>query len=342
MPIKKILDRVPGGLMLIPLFCGALVQTFIPSVPGFLGSFTNGLATGVVPMLAVWFVCLGATIKLKSTGLVLRKSGTLLVTKLAVAWLVGFAFSRLIPGGSITTGVLAGLSVLAVVAAMDMTNTGLYAALMNQYGSEEEAGAFVLMNVESGPLITLLVLGSTGMAVVQWQVFVGLLLPFILGYVLGNLDPRMREFLGGAVQPLIPFFAFALGFGINLNVIFKTGLLGIGLGLAVIVITGIPLILTDIFIGKGRGTAGIAASSTAGAAVATPQLVATMLPQFKPDAAAATALVATSLIVTSLVVPVITSLWAKHAGRLPLVGKRALPLEEKPTEEMAVEAVEPV
>lgn len=335
MPIKQFLDKVPGGLMLIPLFLGALVQTFIPSVPGELGSFSDGLATGAVPILAVWFVCLGATIRLKSTGVVLRKSGTLLLTKFAVAWLVGFAFSRLIPGGSITTGIFAGLSVLAVVAAMDMTNTGLYAALMHQYGDEEEAGAFVLMNIESGPLLTLLVLGSTGMATLHWQTLLGLVLPFLIGYVIGNVDPKMREFLGSAVQPLIPFFAFALGFGIDLRVIGETGLLGIGLGLGVIVITGIPLILCDIFIGRGTGTAGIAAASTAGAAVATPQLVAEVLPKFRPEAGAATALVATSLIVTSLVVPVLTSAWAKNAYRIPLartrVRKRAACLSQDPT-----------
>ncbi|OYN97401.1 2-keto-3-deoxygluconate transporter [Enemella evansiae] len=322
MPIKQTLDRIPGGLMLVPLFLGALVNTLVPWGPKYLGSFTNGLATGTVPILAVWFVCLGATIRLKSTGVVLRKSGTLLLTKLAVAWLVAFIFSRVIPGGYITTGVLAGLSTLALVAAMDMTNTGLYASLMKQYGTDEEAGAFVLMNLESGPLMTLIILGSTGLATFEPQVLVGLILPFLLGYALGNLDPRMRDFLGAAVQPLIPFFAFALGCGIKLTVLLDTGLLGIALGLGVIVVTGIPLILCDIFIGRGNGTAGLAASSTAGAAVATPQLVAAVVPSFAPMAGPATALVATSLIVTSLVVPVITALYARNAHRIPLARRR--------------------
>jgi 2-keto-3-deoxygluconate permease len=49
---------------------------------------------------------------------------------------------------------------------------------------------------------------------------------------------------------LIPFFGFALGNTINLNVILDTGLLGIVLGVAVIVITGIPLIIADRVIGE--------------------------------------------------------------------------------------------
>lgn len=96
----------------------------------------------------------------------------------------------------------------------------------------------------------------------------------------------------------------------------ETGLLGIMLGVAVIIITGIPLILADRLIGGGDGTAGVAASSTAGAAVATPVLIAEMLPQFKAVAPAATALVATSVIVTSVLVPIITALYSKRVKRM--------------------------
>jgi len=77
-------------------------------------------------------------------------------------------------------------------------------------------------------------------------------------------------------------------------------------------VTGIPLILADIFIGGGDGTAGIAASSSAGAAVATPILIAEMVPKFKAEAPAATALVAVSVIVTSILVPILTAMWSRH------------------------------
>ncbi|WP_106478870.1 2-keto-3-deoxygluconate transporter [Phytohalomonas tamaricis] len=312
MQIKKTIDRIPGGMMLIPLFLGALCHTFFADAGSYFGSFTNGLITGTVPILAVWFFCMGAGIDLRATGTVLRKSGVLVVTKIAVAWLVAIIASRMIAGGHIETGLLAGLSVLALVASMDMTNGGLYASIMQQYGSKEEAGAFVLMSLESGPLMTMLILGGTGVAVFEPQLFVGAVLPFIAGFALGNLDPELREMFGKATHTLIPFFGFALGNTINLQVIGQTGLLGIGLGLAVIVITGIPLILADKFLGGGNGTAGIAASSTAGAAVATPTLIAQMQPEFAPVAPAATALVATSVIVTSIVVPIITAMWAKR------------------------------
>ncbi|WP_235399426.1 2-keto-3-deoxygluconate transporter [Escherichia coli] len=322
MQIKRSIEKIPGGMMLVPLFLGALCHTFSPGAGKYFGSFTNGMITGTVPILAVWFFCMGASIKLSATGTVLRKSGTLVVTKIAVAWVVAAIASRIIPEHGVEVGFFAGLSTLAP--AMDMTNGGLYASIMQQYGTKEEAGAFVLMSLESGPLMTMIILGTAGIASFEPHVFVGAVLPFLVGFALGNLDPELREFFSKAVQTLIPFFAFALGNTIDLTVIAQTGLLGILLGVAVIIVTGIPLIIADKLIGGGDGTAGIAASSSAGAAVATPVLIAEMVPAFKPMAPAATSLVATAVIVTSILVPILTSIWSRkvkaRAAKIEILG----------------------
>lgn len=312
MKIMKTLNKIPGGLMLVPLFLGALIHTFAPGSGEYFGSFTNGLMTGTVPILAVWFFCMGTGINIKATGTVLRKSGTLVLTKIAVAWVVAVIASSFIPVDGIQTGIFAGFSVLALIAAMDMTNGGLYASIMQQYGSKEEAGAFVLMSIESGPLVTMLILGSTGVAAFEPHVFVGAVLPFLVGFLLGNLDSDVRDFFSRASHVMIPFFGFALGNAIDLKVILQTGLGGVILGVLVIIVTGIPLMLADKFIGGGNGTAGLAASSTAGAAVANPMIIATMKPEFLPIAQSATALVAASVIVTSILVPILTAYWAKY------------------------------
>ena len=314
MRILQAVKRVPGGLMLVPLLIGALCHTFTPEAGKYFGSFTNGLITGTVPILSVWFFCMGASINYKNAGLVLRKSGTIVVTKIIVAWIVGFICVLFMPKGMIQTGFFAGLSTLAIVTSMDMTNGGLYASLMQQYGTKEEAGAFVLTSIESGPLVTMMILGSTGAAYFEPHLFVGAVLPFIIGFILGNLDPDLRDFFSPAGTIMIPFFAFALGNTINLAVLGQTGLLGILLGLGVIVVTGIPLILADKIIGGGHGGAGLAASSTAGAAVTNPLIVGQMIPEFQPIVPAATALVATSVVVTSIVVPIITAFWCKRFG----------------------------
>ncbi|MDR3433701.1 MAG: 2-keto-3-deoxygluconate transporter [Rouxiella aceris] len=321
MQIKRAIEKIPGGMMLVPLFIGAICHTFAPEAGKYFGSFSNGLISGTVPILAVWFFCMGASIKLSATGTVLRKSGTLVITKIAVAWVVAALASKFIPAHGVEIGFFAGVSTLALVASMDMTNGGLYASIMQQYGTKEEAGAFVLMSLESGPLMTMIILGTAGIASFEPHVFVGAVLPFLVGFALGNLDPELREFFGKAVQTLIPFFAFALGNTINLSVIAQTGALGVLLGVAVIIVTGIPLILADKFIGGGDGTAGLAASSSAGAAVATPVLIAEMVPEFKAVAPAATALVATSVIVTSILVPILTAMWSRRIKNRAIRGK---------------------
>lgn len=155
--------------------------------------------------------CMGASIDVRATGTVLRKSGTLVLTKIAVAWVVAIIASRLLPVGGVESGLFAGLSVLALISAMDMTNGGLYASIMQQYGSKEEAGAFVLMSLESGPLVTMLILGSTGLAVFEPQTFVGAVLPFLVGFMLGNLDHDFRKYFGNATQALIPFLDLRWG-----------------------------------------------------------------------------------------------------------------------------------
>lgn len=312
MNIKKTMERVPGGMMIVPLFIGAVINTLAPDSAEYYGGFTKGIMTGVLPILAVWFFCIGASINLSSTGIVLRKSGTLVITKIATAWGVAFIATALLPEHGIQTGLFAGLSTLALVSAMDMTNGGLYASLMNQYGSKEESGAFVLMSLESGPLMTMLILGSVGVATFELHHFIGALLPFLAGFILGNLDVNLREFFGRASTIMIPFVGFALGNTINLTVLFDTGLLGVLLAVAVIVITGIPLIFADRWIGKGNGTAGVAASSTAGAAIANPAAIAAIQPQFAIAAQSATALIATSVIVTSVLVPILTSMYNKR------------------------------
>ena len=317
MKIKAKIERIPGGMMLVPLVLGAILNTLAPDTGAYFGGFTKGMITGTVPILAVWFFCIGASINLRATGTVLRKSGTLVITKIAVAWAVAMICAMFIPENGIQTGFFAGLSVLAIVSAMDMTNGGLYASLMNQYGTKEE----------SGPLMTMLILGSAGLASFEPHHFVGAILPFLVGFALGNLDRDLRDFFSKATPVLIPFFGFALGNTINLKVILDTGLLGIVLGVAVIVITGIPLIIADRVIGGGNGTAGVAASSAAGAAVANPVIIAQINPAFEPVAASATALVAASVIVTAILVPIITALYAKRYGNM----QETLP-EPKPIE----------
>ncbi|GHH86080.1 2-keto-3-deoxygluconate permease [Streptomyces sulfonofaciens] len=314
-PIKKSLERVPGGMMLVPLLVGAVINTVHQGTGEFFGSFTGALFSGSLTILAVFYVCMGATIELRTTPYVLRKGGALLLVKVLMAVVVGVVLGHFLGEGPVSGGAFAGLSTLAVVAALNDTNGGLYMALMGQFGKAKDAAAYSLMSLESGPFLTMVTLGVAGLSSFPWQTMLGAILPLIVGMVLGNLDPQMRTFLGAAVPVCIPFFGFALGAGINLSAVWTAGLLGLGLGLFVLVFSGATLFATDRLIG-GNGLAGLAAASTAGNAAAVPALVAAANPAYKQAADKATVLVAASVVVTSLLVPVVTAAYHRRLQRL--------------------------
>jgi 2-keto-3-deoxygluconate permease len=313
-PIKRSIERVPGGMMIVPLLIGAVIHTVNPGTGDFFGSFTGALFTGALPILAVFYVCMGSTITLQTTPYILKKGGTLFATKVAVAVVVGLILGHFLGEGPISGGMFAGLSTLAVVAALNDTNGGLYMALMGQFGRPQDVGAYSIMSIESGPFLTMVTLGVAGLSAFPWQALLGAVIPLIAGIILGNLDEDLRKFLGAAVPVMIPFFAFALGAGIDLSNVWKSGLIGIGLGVFVLVVTGTFLFTTDKLTG-GTGVAGLAAASTAGNAAAVPAIVASVNPAYKAAAGQATILVAASVVVTSILVPFVTAGWAARVRR---------------------------
>lgn len=314
MKIKATIERLPGGMMIVPLMTGCLVANIAPGTPKFFGSFTGALFTGALPILAVFYVCMGATISIETTPYIIRKGGVLLAAKMLCGIVAGIVLGHFLGEKPVNSGFFAGLSALAVVAAINDTNGGLYMALMGQYGQPRDVGAYSLMSLESGPFLTMLTLGVAGLSAFPWPTLAGAILPLAAGMVLGNLDRDLREFFGRAVPVLIPFFAFALGAGIDLKSVWQSGLLGLALGLLVVVVSGLILVLADRLSG-GTGVAGLSAATTAGNAAAVPALVAAANPAYTEAAKQATILVSASVVVTAIVVPFLVAWWAARQAR---------------------------
>jgi 2-keto-3-deoxygluconate permease len=309
--IKRSLERIPGGMMVVPMAAGAVLATVAPGAGSFFGSFTGALWSGALPILAVFYVCLGATLPLESLPTVVRRGGLLLAGKTLAGVVAGLVLGHFLGERPVTEGFFAGVSALAVVAAINDTNGGLYVALMQHYGRAEDGAAYCLMSLESGPFLTMVTLGVTGLATFPWPTLVGAILPLGVGIVLGNLDHELREFLGRAAPALVPFFAFALGSTLDLHRVWRAGMLGVLLGLAVLLVSGSLLFLADRVAG-GTGLSGLAAASTAGNAAAVPALVAGANPAYAEAAAPATLLVAASVVVTAVGVPVVVAWWARR------------------------------
>ncbi len=299
--------------MIVPMMVGSVIITFFPHAGEFFGSFTHALFTGSLSILAVFYVCMGATINVRSLPRVAQRGGILLGTKIMLGIAAAVVIGHFIGVDPIKTGWFAGLSTLAVVAALNDTNGGLYMALMGKYGTTEEAAAYSMMSLESGPFFTMVTLGVAGLSSFPWQTLLGAILPLCVGIILGNLDPELRKFFGAAVLPLIPFFGFALGATLDLHRVWTAGILGVALGVSVVAVSAPALILADRLLG-GKGTAGIAAATTAGNAAAVPLLVAAADSQYSDAAGPATILVAASVIVTAILTPSLTAWWSRRVN----------------------------
>ncbi|PWF99945.1 2-keto-3-deoxygluconate permease [Levilactobacillus bambusae] len=336
MKIKKNIDKIPGGIMVVPLLLGALIHTFWPKTDMFLGGVTGTYLLGTNVILFIFFFCVGTGIDLKASGKIAAKGINLLVVKVVLAAILGIVLNIFLPIGGITTGILSGLSVLAVIASFNASNGGLYAALMSSIpGREVDLAAYPFFSVESGPFFTMITLGLAGIGAFPWQALVSTLVPFVLGALLGGLDPDIRKMYAPVGGALIPFFAFTIGYSMNFDMLVKSGAVGILMGIAVVFVSGYALYLTDRYVVRSDGLAGWAASSTAGAAVSVPMVIATMDPRFKATASSATAIVATSVLITAVLTPAVTMWYYNH-----LIKKGKIKIETQTVELTEAKEVE--
>lgn len=301
-PIKKTLDRIPGGMMVVPLFIGCLMKTFFPDALA-MGGFVTAL-TQASPIMAMFFVIVGAQMSFKEAPKAMWRGSVLTGVKFATGVAIGLFVAKFMGDN------LLGISSLAIIAAVTNSNGGLFLALTGQYGSKTDSGAYVVTALNDGPFFTMIALGTAGIATIPFSAMLSVVIPIIIGMIIGNLDEEMREFMSQGSSKIIPFFSFALGTGLTLKMLVAGGISGIILGIITAVLGGIILIIADKVTG-GSGIAGAALSSTAGNAVATPAAIADVDPTIAAAAAIATPQIAASTITTAILTPILTSFWAK-------------------------------
>lgn len=312
-PLFDGMNRIPGGLMLIPLILGSIVGTF---TPGFLelGSFTTALfADSALPLIAILIFATGMQITAKASGPVLATAGVLLLFKTIIP-------AVLIAGLGLIVGIegILGVSILALLATFANSNGGLWLAFTGRYGDARDRGAYMASAIDDGPFFTLLLLGVSGLGNIPFLTLLAAVIPLILGFIVGNLDAKWTEIMQPVPNIVIPFFAFALGTGIDLRNIIAGGLSGILIGIGASVFTGALAYVGYRFVlRRGRKSGiGFAAGTTAGNSIAIPAVVAAADPAFAPFVEVATAQVASAVLVTAILAPLLATFVLRRQGGL--------------------------
>lgn len=188
MNIKKAIERVPGGMMVVPLVIGAIINTFAPQALE-IGGFTTALfKNGAAPLIGAFLLCMGAGISVKAAPQALLQGGTITLTKLLVAIAIGLGVEHLFGAEGIF-----GLSGVAIIAAMSNSNGGLYAALVGEFGNERDVGAISILSLNDGPFFTMIALGAAGMANIPIMALVAVLVPLVVAGSMSEATRRQVE-----------------------------------------------------------------------------------------------------------------------------------------------------
>lgn len=325
-PIYDFMNRLPGGLMLIPLVLGSIVGTFaMPALE--IGSFTTALfRDSALALIALLIFATGTHITAKTSGPVLAHAGVLLLTKSLIP-------ATLVVVLGLVVGVdgVAGVSILALLVVVDNSNGGLWLAFTGRYGDKRDRGAYMASAINDGPFLSMVFLGVSGLASIPGTLLLAAVVPFLLGMLVGNLDPKFREVLRPTPSIVIPFFAFALGTGIDLGNVVRGGASGLLVGAIAAPITGLFVYLGyKLILRRGaKSGIGFAAGTTAGNAIATPAIVGAADPTFAPYVETATAQVAAAVLVTAVVAPTLAAWVLRREGGLTVVDEDGVVLEDE-------------
>lgn len=313
-PLYDGMSKIPGGAMVIPLVLGSLVGTFCPEFLG-LGSFTTALfKSSAGPLIALLIFATGMQITVRSSGPVLAHTGVILLFKTIIPAILVTAIGLVVGNDGVI-----GISLLAMLTVVANSNGGIWLAFTGKYGDYRDQGAYVASAVNDGPFFVLLFLGASGLADIPLSLMLAAVIPLLVGMVIGNLDPKWTNLMKPTGAIVIPFFAFALGTGINLNAIITGGATGIILGIIASLLTGLFVFIgykTILRRGNQSGI-GFAAGTTAGNAIITPEIVAQADASFAPYVQTATAQIAAAVLVSAILAPLFAAWILKRQGGLP-------------------------
>ena len=298
----KMIQKIPGGLMIVPMLVVALINTVAPGTLQ-IGTATTGAFTsaGTMTVIGIILVISGSQLKVAQLAGALKRGGVLCIVKI----LLGFAVNYLVLSVFGAQGFF-GISALALVVAMSSCNPGVYMALIQDFGDTLDKAVFGLLNVIAVPALPLLIMSIGAGGAFDPMTIVAMIVPFLVGMLLGNIDDAFTKLLAPGTPICLIFLGCCFGSNINLLNAVAAGPSGVLLS-ALYLLVNIPLfLLTDRVLIRRPGYAGVAMSSVAGVACSAPAIIVAAMPQYGPYVEAATSQLALAVVITSFAAPYIT------------------------------------
>ena len=179
--------------------------------------------------------------------------------------------------------------------------------IISPFGDNSDKASFGIMLIFSMPMLPLLFFAfysNGGITTANIMQVVSLLIPFILGMILGNLDMDIKKVFAGGNAIILPFLGFEFGSTINLVEAVKKIPQGLLLSVIFFIIVIVPSYLVERFIMKRPGYASVASGSLAGVALSIPLMVDQVT--FGSYATDAIAILAFVLAITNILCPFLT------------------------------------
>lgn len=308
--LVRLSQKLPAGSMLLPMLAAAVMNTFIPeffTLGSYTVSFFSTNATIVLMYITLFYT--GCQIDLKDLPVALSRGGSHVLFK----YLAGAAFYLWVTKAFGMGGIL-GVCSLSLLCALTNCNSNLYMSLMETYGDPADMAARPMFNLNSGPTLSLVTIGVSGMAGFNPIEIISLLMPVGAGILLSALDTEIRTASKPAVKFIIPLAGFILGARIDLRGVLHAGLGGILLFVLVMLVTGPVALLVDRLLLKRPGYGGMATVSVAANTVAVPAMVAAVAPQFEPYVELATIQISAAVILSAFICPFLVHFTAKKLG----------------------------
>lgn len=307
--IWKFLQKLPAGTMFVPLIIGAIITTISKGLCNFdlwgtLGDPMKAMfsSTGQMLLIGLMLFCTGTQLKLKELGDAFKRGVILIIVRLVVAYVLCALFYL-----AFGLDGFWGISFLVFTCAVTSANAALYMGIIAPFGDNSDKASFGIMLIFSMPMLPLLFFAfysNGGVTMANIMQVISLLIPFVLGMILGNIDKDIRKVFAGGNAIILPFLGFEFGSTINLVEAVKKIPQGLLLSIIFFVIVIGPSYLVERFIMKRPGYASVASGSLAGVALSIPLMVDQAT--FGAYATDAIAILAFVLAITNILCPFLT------------------------------------